>query len=52
MLLLVMCPKCKNRQKTNPKKVASSVKTCVYCGHRFRIHSDQKKSRIIRKVES
>ncbi|HJX05732.1 MAG TPA: hypothetical protein VJ461_03410 [Candidatus Nanoarchaeia archaeon] len=50
MMLIVICPKCKNRQKTNPKKVASSIKTCVYCGHRFKIHSNLKKSRIVKRV--
>ncbi|MBN2052317.1 hypothetical protein JW756_02335 [Candidatus Woesearchaeota archaeon] len=50
MMLVVICPKCKNKQKTNPKVVASSIKTCVYCGHRFKIHSNQKKSRIVKKI--
>ena len=50
MELIVICPKCKHRQKTNPKNVMTSIKTCVYCGHRFKIHSTPKKSRIIKRV--
>ncbi|MFH0870288.1 MAG: hypothetical protein V1866_04500 [archaeon] len=49
MMLLVMCPKCGNRQKTNPKVVLGSVKRCVYCGHSFVIHSSQK-DRIVKQV--
>jgi len=50
MMLIVICPKCKNKQKTNPKKIASSIKTCVYCGHRFKIHINLKKSRIVKRL--
>jgi hypothetical protein len=50
MLLEVMCPKCKHKQKTNPKKVISSIKTCVYCGHRFKIFSNAKKDRIVKRL--
>ncbi|MBN1792200.1 hypothetical protein JW826_00740 [Candidatus Woesearchaeota archaeon] len=41
-MLLVMCPKCGGRQKTNPKQVSGSVKRCVFCGKSFVIHSLQK----------
>ncbi len=40
--LLVMCPKCGGRQKTQPKKIKGSIKRCVYCGHSFVIHSLEK----------
>ncbi|MBW3000316.1 hypothetical protein KY341_00390 [Candidatus Woesearchaeota archaeon] len=50
MTLIVICPKCKHQQKTNPKKIATAIKTCVYCGHRFKIHSNTKKSRILGRV--
>ena len=41
-MLLVMCPKCGGRQKTNPQRIMNSVKRCVYCGRSFVIHSLQK----------
>jgi len=50
MMLLVMCPRCGNQQKTNPKVVLGSVKKCVYCGHSFVIHSSQK-DRIVKLIE-
>jgi len=50
MELIVICPKCKHKQKTNPKNVMASIKACVYCGHRFKIHSNTKKRSIIRQV--
>ncbi|MBN2459647.1 hypothetical protein JXB28_05155 [Candidatus Woesearchaeota archaeon] len=50
MMLIVLCPKCGHQQKTNPQKVISAVKTCVYCGHRFKIHSSIKKSRVVKRV--
>ncbi|MBN2142965.1 hypothetical protein JW711_06580 [Candidatus Woesearchaeota archaeon] len=42
MLLVVMCPKCGGKQKTNPRRVSGSVKKCVFCGHSFVIHSLEK----------
>jgi len=50
MMLIVICPKCKHRQKTNPKRIAVSIKTCVYCGHRFKIHTNSKKSRVVKRL--
>jgi len=49
MTLLVMCPNCGGRQKTNPKVVSGSVKRCVYCGKSFVIHS-MRKDRILKHV--
>ncbi|MBU1199428.1 MAG: hypothetical protein KKF46_07005 [Nanoarchaeota archaeon] len=50
MTLIVICPKCKHQQKTNPQKIVSAVKTCVYCGKRFKIHSNEKKTQILKRV--
>ena len=49
MTLLVMCPNCGGRQKTNPKVISGSVKRCVYCGKSFVIHS-MNKDRILKEV--
>ena len=49
LTLLVMCPQCGNRQKTQPQKVMGAVKKCVYCGRSFVIHSAAK-DRIIQRV--
>jgi len=32
------------------KNLTGKKKRCVYCGHTFTVHSDQKKSRIIKKL--
>jgi len=52
-MIIVRCPKCKNVMKYQPMKYTGNVltakkKRCVYCGHTFKIHSDEKKSRIIK----
>ncbi len=50
---LVRCPKCSNSQKITIRKSSplGSVKTCVYCGKRFTIHSNVNNSKIIREIK-
>ncbi len=52
-MLKVSCPKCKHAQNYDPKlgKISDKVKRCVYCGHSFKVHIDQDKSRIIEVVK-
>jgi len=49
-MLTVRCPKCHHDQKCDPKpgNITDKVKRCVYCGHSFKIHIDQTKSRIMK----
>jgi hypothetical protein len=55
-MLKVSCPKCKKLQNYDPKpikagnSITDKIKRCVYCGHSFKIHSNQEKSRIIEKI--
>jgi ribosomal protein S27E len=51
-MLKVKCPKCGKEQNYLPRPgmITEKSKRCVYCGHTFKIHSNQEKSRII-KVE-
>lgn len=53
-MLLVRCPKCHHDQKCDPRagNISDKVKRCVYCGHSFKIHSDQVKSRIFKTIKS
>ena len=48
-MLKVSCPKCKHVMNYEPRggMISSKTKTCVYCGHTFKVHSNQEKSRII-----
>ncbi|MBN2367789.1 hypothetical protein JXC34_02130 [Candidatus Woesearchaeota archaeon] len=47
-MFLLMCPKCKNKMKYQPRgSLDGKKKKCVYCGYSFTVHPDQKKSRII-----
>jgi ribosomal protein S27E len=46
-MLLVQCPHCKNRMKTNPKDPSKASKKCVYCGKTFKIHSPGGNSQIV-----
>lgn len=48
-MFLVKCPKCKNNMKYQPKNELKK-KRCVYCGHTFTVHSNIKKSRIVKKL--
>ncbi|HIH32260.1 TPA: hypothetical protein HA235_06140 [Candidatus Woesearchaeota archaeon] len=49
-MILVKCPKCKHNMNYLPQSgmLTTKSKRCVYCGHTFKIHSDQKRSRIAR----
>ncbi len=51
-MLKVSCPKCKKVQNYMPKPgdISSKTKQCVYCGHTFKVHSDQEKSRIMERT--
>jgi len=56
-MLKVSCPKCKKTQNYDPKplknisdSITNKIKRCVYCGHSFKIHSNQEKSRIVEKI--
>ena len=51
-MFLVSCPKCKNKMNYQPKgnSLKGKKKRCVYCGHVFTVHSDSKKSRIVKKI--
>ncbi len=54
-MLIVRCPKCGKDQRTDPKlvkegDVTKKIKSCVYCGHSFKIHSTIDATRIV-KVE-
>jgi|SaaInlStandDraft_4_1057021.scaffolds.fasta_scaffold26098_3 hypothetical protein len=50
-MYLVKCPSCKNNMKYQPRgSLDKKKKRCVYCGKSFTIHSNQKKSRIIKKL--
>jgi DNA-directed RNA polymerase subunit M/transcription elongation factor TFIIS len=52
-MLRVSCPKCKNVQNYDPQlrnentSISTKTKRCVYCGHTFKVHSNQEKSRIV-----
>ncbi|MBI2208319.1 hypothetical protein HYU50_02385 [Candidatus Woesearchaeota archaeon] len=39
MMLLLKCPKCKNRMKYNSTGLISekNKKRCVYCGHSYKV---------------
>jgi hypothetical protein len=49
-MLLLQCPKCKNRMKADPKagSLTEKKKRCVYCGHTFKIHTSPASSTIIK----
>jgi predicted nucleic-acid-binding Zn-ribbon protein len=48
MMLLLQCPKCKNRMKYQSKTVilTGKRKTCVYCGRNFKVRDN-----LIKKVQ-
>jgi len=51
MMFLVKCPKCYKEMKCDPRiDISKAVKTCVYCGRHFKIHSNLEKSRIVKKL--
>jgi acetyl-CoA carboxylase beta subunit len=52
-MLKVKCPKCKKDQNYDPRpgQLSSKTKRCVYCGHTFKIYSDQRKNNIVRIVK-
>ena len=55
MVFVVVCPNCKNTQRTDPKlkkltDVSNKSKRCVYCGKSFKIHKNINDSQIV-KVE-
>lgn len=52
-MLQVRCPKCRKIMNYDPKTIrtggiTSKSKRCVYCGHTFKVHSNQEKSRIVK----
>jgi len=51
MIFLVKCPKCGKEMKCSPRtEINTAVKKCVYCGRSFKIHSNIRKSRIVKTV--
>ena len=55
-MLVVRCNKCGADQKTAPNiknesEIGTKSKRCVYCGHTFKIHINQEKSRIVKRLE-
>ena len=50
MMLKVRCPKCKHNMNylPQPGMLTTKSKRCVYCGHTFKIHSNQMKSRNVK----
>ena len=51
-MLIVKCPQCKHNQNYDPKagSLSEKSKKCVYCGKSFKVHSDLKKSRIVKEI--
>jgi len=50
-MLKVSCPRCKKIQNYQPRdnKITDKIKVCVYCGCSFKVHPNQKDSRIVEK---
>lgn len=51
-MLLVKCPRCGNEQKYDPGpgEITTKSKRCVYCGRSFKVHPDQERSCIVRRL--
>ncbi len=55
MMFIVRCDRCGQDQKVEPRvqrrcEVSQKSKKCVYCGKTFKIHSNFKKTRIVREL--